>query len=417
MQRRPFKPPDRPTPVSAHGGELELPASLVEELIGKNGAAGQSLANSIRVVQRSRPRIRKWLTEADRIMHDSGLPNVEIPTSCGIDGSCVVEHMLSMSIVASAAVRVEGFTPPSESKPSPVDHVSIVEIETHEAEISTMLRGLMKMMEVEMAYEAPHDVVLSDGSVTSQIIQMNQAMNVAYNHPHTRLVGQKLIDDYGEFLRRFAAILENPGDRIWASLPKFTTRAEIGEAYGEHYGTTGWPEGQDDRSVMTSVLLPGEYTTPEYITRKRRQGGAEENNAAKEAAAADEEKADGWHLAHRDSEIKAATDHVTDLMDGQMVFYYRPESYTPALRIEAASRVVTDPSMMAGLMSALKYQYASYAVMEPYPLFMADRMAKSLGSAVPVIIQSALQDIAAKPDIDLEDMLFGLRSYRTEVGM
>ena len=394
----------------------ELPASLVEDLLGKNAVAGQILAESIRNIQRSRPRIRGWLERTNRIRRDADLPSADIPTACGIDGSCVVERMLSTSIVACAAVRVEGFTPPSESRPAPVDHESIVEIETHEPEVGQIVRGLMKMLETRLAFEAPHDVVLVDGSVTSQIIHMNQAMSAAYKRPKTRAVGAMIIDRYGEFLEQFAAMLENsPGGRVWASLPKFTTRSELGEQFGLDHGEAGWPEDQDDRSVMTAILRPGEYTAPEFITRTgKRPAKAGSGEAAQGPPAS---RPDNWHLVGDGAEARAAAGRVTNLMREQMVFYYRPESYTPAMRIEVASRVVWDPGMAAMLMKSLKYQYASYAVMEPYPLFMADMMAKSLGTAAPAILQSALQGMAEKPDIGTESMLFGMRSYRTEVGM
>lgn len=395
---------------------LELPASLVEELLGKNSAAGKTLADSIRAVQGGRPRIRGWMERTGRIMRDADLPSVDIPTACGIDGSCVIERMLSTSIVACAAVRVEGFTPPSGPRPAPVDHESIVEIETHEPEVGQIVRGLMKMLEARLAFEAPHAVVLMDGSVTSQIIHMNQAMNAAYASPNTMAVGAMITDRYDEFLDQFAAMLENAaGDRVWASLPKFTTRSELGEEFGVDHGEDGWPGGQDDRSVMTAVLKPGEYTAPEFITRT---GGRPAGiGATGPDPARPPRRPDDWHLAGRGARTRAASDRATDLMSKQMVFYYRPASYAPALRIEVAERVMWDRNMAAALMKALKYQYASYAVMEPYPLFMADRMAKSLGAAMPAIVQAALQDMAEKPDIGTESMLFGMRGYRTEVGM
>ena len=401
---------------SAAGAGLELPASLVEELLEKNARAGGVLADSIRAVQSGRPRIRKWMERTGRIRRDADLPGVAVPTACGIDGSCVVERMLSTSIVACAAVRVEGFTPPSEARPAPADHESIVEIETHEPEVGQIARGLMKMLETRLASGAPHDVVLVDGSVTSQVIHMNQAMSAAYANPRTRAVGTMIIDGYEEFLEQFAAMLENAtGGRVWASLPKFTTRSELGELFGLDHGEGGWPGDQDDRSVMTAVLRPGEYTAPEFITRTGKRPARA--GAAGAAPGPPKRRPDNWHLVGEGAGVRAAAGRATNFMREQVVFYYRPASYAPAMRIEVAGRVVWDRAMAAALMKALKYQYASYAVMEPYPLFMADRMAKSLGAAVPALVQSALQDMAEKPDIGTESMLFGMRSYRTEVGM
>ena len=368
---------------------LELPAGLVEEMLKKNDAAGRVLMESARAIQDNIEPIRRWLEDNGHIRNESNLPQVAIPTTCGIDGAYVIERLLSASIVACAAVAVEGFTPPSADKHWPLKYDSMIKVETHDPSVDTMTRGLMRMMETAVAVRAPHSVILLDGSVTSHVIHMNQAMSKAYDADKSRFVGKMLKDRYEQSLVDFKKMLRGADSKLWASLAKFTTRSEI----GHQYSSNGWPEKQDDRSVMTAVLKPGEFTRPTLITTS----------------------SDTWHLKV-EGDVEGIIGEITSMMDKHLVFYYKPKDYSPALRIEISGMVGKNDVRMAMLLRAIKYQYASYAIMEPYPLYMADRMVKSISGAVPVLRHAALQKIAQESDSDLEQILFGMRGYRTEGG-
>lgn len=369
---------------------LELPASLVEEALASSDSVGDSMLSAIGSILERKAEIRGWLDSNDMTCMDDELEDVDTPTTCGVDGSYVLEHMLSTSIVACAAVAVEGFTPPSERKHWPLRHETFVETEGHSPNLGSVVRGLMKVMEVNLAATAPHDVVLSDGSVTSNIIHMNQAVNIADSTEDANMVGKVLLQKYPRFLRQFRMMLDSDGDRMWASLPKFTTRSEMGSLYDEN---NGWPRQQDDRSVMTTILKPGEYTKPLSLTGKN----------------------DSWHL-HRtaDSDVSRLAELCVESMNNQVVFYYKPLDTAPALRVETGRWAKNDTHRLAILLRSLKFQCPSYTIMEPYPLYMADRMVRSLGSVIPILKQSAMQKVANNMPDNIKDMLFSMRGYRTE---
>lgn len=54
-------------------------------------------------------------------------------------------------------------------------------------------------------------------------------------------------------------------------------------------------------------------------------------------------------------------------------------------------------------------------MVELYPLFLADRMVKSLGSGVSVIEQTVAQHVADR-GVDIELTMLCLQNYRTEGG-
>lgn len=393
-----------------HGDkEMGLPAVLVEDILRRSEGAGASLVDSIRRVQGSRGPIRKWLKEQGMLL-DGPDGDVGATTTCGIDGSYVIDSMLSTSAVACAAVAVEGFVPPRHGGFWPVRHRSFVGVEAHSADTTAMVRGLMRMMEAELAAAAPHGVVLLDGSAASQVIHANQAMSAACGADEPGAVAFRLREEYPAFLGRLATVLESR-ERIWASLPKFTTRSELGDLCRRRgQGTTAaaaaaaaaWPEQHDDKSVMTAALAEGEYTRPVPLTR----GG------------------DDWHLrdpcdgaprgggGNRD-----AVERAVSAMGNMRVLYYKPARSAPALRVEVGAAVAADGARLLRLLSSLRHQHASYAIMEPYPLYMADRMVKSLGDAVPLFRQSAMRRAAGEPGISLGDALLCMRGYRTEFGL
>lgn len=387
--------------------ELGLPAVLVEDILRRSENAGASLVDSIRRVQGSRGPIRRWLKGQGMLLDGPG-DDGGAATTCGIDGSYVIDSMLSTSAVACAAVAVEGFVPPRHGGFWPVRHRSFVGVEAHSADTAVMVRGLMRMMEAELAAAAPHGVVLLDGSAASQVIHANQAMSAACGGAEPGAVARRLREEYPAFLGRLATVLESR-EGIWASLPKFTTRSELGDhCRGRGQGAAGaaaaaaWPERHDDKSVMTAALAEGEYTRPVQLTR----GG------------------DDWHL--RDpcdgaprggGGDKDAVERAVSAMGDMRVLYYKPAGSAPALRVEVGAAVAADGDRLLRLLSSLRHQHASYAIMEPYPLYMADRMVKSLGDAVPLFRQSAMRRAAGEPGISLGDALLSMRGYRTELGL
>jgi len=97
------------------------------------------------------------------------------------------------------------------------------------------------------------------------------------------------------------------------------------------------------------------------------------------------------------------------------VIFYRPYGWAPALRLELTAPIAASQARLSMVLEGIKRQVFSPAVTEPYPLFLADRMVKSLGSGVAVIEQTvAQQAVGFSPDT--EATLLCLQNYRTEGG-
>jgi hypothetical protein len=144
-------------------------------------------------------------------------------------------------------------------------HQAFIEPERHDPDIGSIIRGLVMQMEVFLSAKSTQKVILLDGSFTSRLIQMNQAINanIKINEKSGRqtLTGKKVVENFEQFLKDYQTVLKSSErSQIWASIPKLTTRNEIGEKMG--WEKIEWYNDYNDRTILTSILAPGEFTDP-----------------------------------------------------------------------------------------------------------------------------------------------------------
>lgn len=369
----------------------DLPSALVDEVLQRTQEVGKALLDSFHELQSQKAARRNQLADSKLLGRESDFEYVTTPTTCGIDGAFAIERLLAIDLVAVAAVAMEGLTPPSENRfwPEP-RHQVLIETEAHDPDTGTIARALMIGMELSLAVQAPHEVVFLDGSLTTPIIFFNQALN--------KIQEAEQLKTSQEFLARAKGILEayqvilkaHRSDKYWVAIPKYTTRREIGELLQ-------WPESQDDRSILTGILEPGEITQPIELKRPEKP----------------------WHLNTNPIKVSGVAELVDDITNRLyeiQVVYYRPYPWLPALRLEMSRSVAKTPARLASVLHAIKHQCGAPAMMEPYPLYMADRMVKSLATAIPTFRQITSQHMAEAYQGDVADIFLGLHGYRTETG-
>ncbi|MGC8720559.1 MAG: DNA double-strand break repair nuclease NurA, partial [Thermodesulforhabdaceae bacterium] len=255
------------------------------------------------------------------------------------------------------------------------------------------LRALMIGMELELAAQAPHEVVFLDGSLTTPLIYFNQALNKSRDDLklHTK---EHFLAQVPAILEAYLTILTSTrSDRCWVAIPKYTTRREIGQEMG-------WPDTYDDRGLLSLILEPGEYTSPRPL----------------------QQPTEPWHLnldplkpGTRATAGQIAPKIISSLGEIQ-VLYYRPYLWLPALRVEMSRAVAENRARLATVLHGIRHQCGTPAVMEPYPLYMADRMVKHLSKAIPTFRQVTSRYIAENYQGNIGEIFLGLYGYRTESG-
>lgn len=363
----------------------DLPEALVEEMLSHYKRLGEQLSASLEEIQSNREKIRDSLSSENLLKNDSTIIRSHAyPTTCGVDGSYAVERLLSTDIAAMAGVAVEGLTPPSEKRywPSP-HHLCDVFTVSHRESTALIIRAIMVTMELELACQAPHDVVFLDGSLTTPVIHLNQALGRLDEVPDelSRLLLDRLVpamDHYGEILS------SKRTDKIYSGVPKYTSRNEVSKSLG-------LPR-HEDRSLLSYVLKGGEVVGPNDMVQP----------------------AEDWHFANLPRGLQNRAREIISSIYELKVLYYRPYEYFPALRIEVSPSIATNQNRLSILLESFQLQCGGPGIIEPYPLYLADRMVKHLGTAVPAIRRATTQEMALSSSQDIGSLSLAMHGYRTE---
>lgn len=373
---------------------VDLPASLVEDVLGQAEGVGDLLLEDFRRIRASRPSYRGDLSAKGLLLNDSALGYPPLPTTCGVDGSYAVERLLGGDLAAAAAVAMEGLTPPSEKRYWEQPHHSTFMVaEAHHSETATVLRAVMLGRELQLAVDAPHELVLIDMTLTLPIIYFNQALNLAPRVPELQSANE-FLKHCDEYLAAYKLLLQSQrSDRNHVGLPKYSTRREIGRRMG-------WPTAHDDRGLLSLILESGELTNPVKIEQPQQE----------------------WHFntSALDKPLRAKIDHLSseiiDLLHEVGVVYYKPHDWLPAIRLEMGPSIAANNHRLASVVQGLKHQCAVAGMMEPYPLYLADRTVKALAKAVPAFRQVTTQRISELYEGEVAEIFFAMHGYRTETG-
>jgi hypothetical protein len=377
----------------------DLPAALVEEVLCQTSTVAERLLHSFQTIRTDREALRGKLLSSGLVIAESSLGYPPLPTTCAADGSYAIERLLTTDLAAAAAVAVEGLTPPSEQRHwDQPHHRTFIAAEPHLEDTATLLRAVMLGEELRLVASAPHDLVMLDGSSTLPIIYFNQALNKAADARQLRCAGE-FTEHCVSYLQAYLTILRSErSDKQYVALPKYSTRREFGRELD-------WPGGYDDRGMLTMLLNPGELTRPRLLEHPR---GAEGNLT--------------WHLGtHRlPPEIRRRAEELADGILSALglvrVFYYKPQGWMPALRIEVSASVAENTYRLATVVHGLKHQTATPSMLEPYPIYLADRTVKALGRALPAFRQVTTQRLSEQYEGDFGDVFFAMHGYRSETG-
>jgi hypothetical protein len=240
-------------------------------------------------------------------------------------------------------------------------------------------------MELQLTAQAPHDVVMLDGSMTTPLIYINQALPLIENGPKELTAPFK--EQITPAIEATKKILwEDRSDKIYVASPKYTTRKELAEKIGL--------PGYEDRGLLSLILQSGEYVGPIDKETASRPG----------------------YIANLSQENRDFVNDYVNTIREMKIVYYRPFIHVPVLRLEVTEPVARNTQRLALLFEAIRIQCGAASIFEPYPLYMADRMVKHLRTVLPALRRTATQSIAENWIDDPGLMFMAMHGYRTESG-
>lgn len=367
----------------------DLPDALVRDLLSKAVPIGDAVRERMERLRLSRDDVRNTARSLKMIRRKADLDITREPSVAGVDGSYQIHRLTALDLCAAAAVAIEGTSKEERRHWQEPYHRIWINGLPHNVDSVGPLRGLMVSMEVELASEAPHDLVLLDGSFSSLIIYLNQGLEKLSQTAAT--LREELNNRWAKenHLDRLISLLKS--DRTVA-IPKYTSRNKLIQDMN-----LTLPEEVDGKTLATLILEPGEYTAPSPVH-----------------GATAHRKAEIYHLPGEFSN-QSTNERLNRALQDIQVVYFRPYHWLPALRLEIPGPAARNHQKLSMILEGVTRQLFSPAVYEPYPLFLADRMVKSLGAGVAVIEQSVSQHVVGS-SADVETTLLYLQNYRTEGG-
>jgi len=358
----------------------DLPDALVRDLLHQTSPVAETIRQHIQQARAQHDELRQRAKNAGIIERKADLDVPREPSVVGIDGSYQIHRLTALDLCAAAAVAVEG-TVKEARRHWPEPHYRLwVGGTPHQGQPANVLKGVMVSMEIELASESPHDLVLLDGSFASLIIAINQGVSqlgqasASLAEPlRTRWHAERLFD-------RLLSLLQ---DQRTVAVPKFTSRNELASCL-----TLPESWSFDGKTLATLILEPGEYTTPLPLS----------------------EPPSPYHLPE-----PADNEKLNMAMQALRVVYFRPYGWAAAVRLEISNAIASSKTRLAIVLEGIQRQLFSPAVREPYPLFLADQMVKSLGAGIKAAEQTIAQQIVGE-SVDVETTLLFLQNYRTESG-
>jgi len=367
----------------------ELPEALVVDMLNQCGDIGLKLSKSFHDLYNIKKDIRKILKEKGLLVKDSDIMRPPTyPTCCAVDGSFSIEKLLSTDIVAAASVAVEGLAPPTEVRhwPKPRHYSKILTIK-HSSATNNITSAIMMCMELSLAVKAPHNVVFFDGSFATPLLYINKALNVLYDAPEDlkKELSNRLTLALASYIK---IVLSKKTDQIFAAVPKYTTRQEITQ------NILKLNSNYEDRGLLSFVLKPGEVVGPIPAEINTQRG----------------------YVENTPSYSKPLIKSVINYLNEICIFYYRPYDHIPALRLEVSASVANSKNRLSILLEAVKSQCSVPGLMEPFPLYLADRMVKHLSTALPAIRKTTTQEMSQNWEGKYSDLYFAMHGYRTDWG-
>lgn len=376
----------------------DLPDEVLKQVLGRAAEVASGVRTLFTRLDDRRETLRASLTLGGHVRLVSDLPEVPDPTVAAVDGGAAIDKAMGADTALAVAVGIEGLTE------SPVTHWPGVQYAAwqrtlpHEGEeTAATCRGVMSSLELSVLRDAPHQVVFLDGSHLTPIIGLNTMLGVR-----------------NESLRGEIATLVTERETADA-LHTVMTRPEIVAVvkYDSSRDLThtwlppdarGPGIGLDDRTTMTLLLEEGEYTEPLPIALTQQSKSNWVTRQIPTLTPSD---------AARERVRSAVNDVISLARDNKiMAVYYKPHAWSPAFRLEIKASAANDPIQLARLFCAVRSQVVSPEIREPYPQWVADRMARSVGDA--------LTALRAAVNFDLADSGLGeyvsliAHSYRTD---
>ena len=356
----------------------DLPDALINELLTRSPEVTKRARESVSARIDERDDLRSRAKLLGLISQTNDLTDMQPKSVAAVDGSIALIRLAAFEIAGAAALAVDGLgVEASDSKPPYKFEIHIIDPIARAREI---VYGLMFCMEYETAHAVNRDLVMLDGTFFTGMVAISLALRTAgdLRDELSEAFKQRWTESAIELIPE---ILES--DNITA-IPK---RSSANEFVGQTRLFGGKQVDFNGRSTASLILKTGEYTRPFDLETR------------------------GFHLDSPDL-YRNYTNQLQAMYSKIKVVYYKPHEWSHAFRIELPPAIAGDNTRLEETLEIIRRQTTNPAMLEPYPLYVADRFAKSLQKGVAALLDSVRTHVTSSsgsPEI-AADMMNAYRS-------
>lgn len=371
-----------------------LPDDLLEEILDDAPAVSDSIQDIFERISQQREAMRAEMVASGRVMRAVELPQVESPSVAAIDGGLALEQSLGADTALVVALGIEGLVREDQRQWSGVQYVHWQQVLVRKGLNNRgFALGVMAALELKIAVNAPHDIVIMDGSHLTPAIGLNSMLSI--NDAEFALTAAGLIEKHDVSSNLYQA-LRKPE---MVAMVKYDQSRDLAGSW-----LKGFQCVCDDRTTMTTLLEPNEYTAPVQVGQTPQSAENWQNLHVLIASTAYPSR------ETVEAEFREALKYANDR---QLFFtYYKPHQWSPAYRIELKRAAVEDRERLSRILTAVREQVISPEIREPYPQYLADMMAKSVSSGMQSLRAAVFHELSERGANDY--LRFIIQSYRTE---
>ncbi len=375
---------------SDSGQTIYLPDSFLEEILENANETAKSVSYIYKKFVESKDAIINTLKHNSLIVKLNPIEQEKKFTTIGIDGGRAHDHLLLFDIGIVSAIAIEGVN--SHNTDGKINYKSWNDIIPHYGAdmIVRLTKGIMHLFELELAIESQADYIFLDGRFITPIIGFNSIATV--DNPDVLARIEPLFRN-----KNITSLLEQIFDKKnVVAIQKYDSSHNFSEHYLKNFNIN-----LDDRALFSLILNEDEYIKPILLSTF-----PDENKLLSNAHI----NLTG-DLFSKYTDIDELGGFLSGLKNKLYVTYYKPRSWTPALKIELPAHIANSTTRLNELLHCIKSEIIAPEMIEPFPLYLADMMAKSVSQGLDALKEAAKSIVQTG---EIREPAIYFESYRSE---
>jgi hypothetical protein len=329
-----------------------------------------------------------------------------------VDGGVILEKMTGTDLLLAVAAGVEGLSEDSNNnwKEDKNQYYQWQTVLPHGEANARLAQGVMFLMELSVLSGSDHEIRIMDGTHFTSILKINSMLSAKDEN-----AGREYSDALKDFLKEtYKKIIPDIPDIISSAfnnpsiiaLAKYSSSTDINSAYLKDFEIV-----LDDKTFFTLALDENEYLIPLSVGQSEEEREKIWDNLHIVCNLDIEEKNDLNIELEKSIEAIKTKDTSGNKKESELYYtYYKPFQDGPAYRIEIKQDVAKNENILEKYLLGIKKQTIFPEIIEPYPQYLVDLMAKSVATGM-----FAIKDaIKLSPDLKLGEGKFNLLlGYRT----